>query len=235
MQQAFDPVSAHVQPVVAEVSTLCADFLDIRNWSIDLKGSSSDTMLLFRARSFEIKLKRVVQSIPPRYHFEEIPAHQYRLLPFWIEHLITDLRAPATVQVYSAFSLCFLWNTIRFAEIRLHQLLILLSERSTTGSIAISASFEALMQLANSICSTVCAMLLASEERDIRRETKGQDIPSFRSFLLLRCLCAAHLAYTFLAGRDMPVDLRLCWVEEVCACLRDNLAIILPLQTDALG
>ena len=233
LSQVYDPLSAQVYLLVAEVSTLCADYLDWERDRLNVPGPATASSFAQKAQSLDFRAQNIISGIPPRFTYSRVFKNDCPQLPFWIARLVTDPRAPPFVHTYSGFGPCFLWNTIRYARIRLHQMLLTLSDMILDAGLR-SNSIETILKLEGEISSTIYALLLATDQRDLGRESQGQEIPGFRSFLLVRCLLCVKLALRFLDKRGVYVDERLAWVEDVWECLQQNLSIFIPPQIDPL-
>lgn len=230
----FDPISAQVQLLVAEVSKVCADYLD---WMKTPRSSSQPVTafsLLKRVQILDSQIQNVVARIPARFQFGQVTRDQYPSLPQWISHIINDSRAPLFISTYSGFGPCFRWNTIRFARIRLLQLQILLPEADSQLLSNIHKSLKMMRQLEEEISSTVYPLMMATTIRSVDVTSTAEDIPSFRAFLLIRCLFVSQMTLRFLAKRGVYVQQRLAWLDELCRCVEQNITILLPPQVDPL-
>lgn len=233
IEQAYDPLQANVQLLVAETSTLCAEYL---GWNKDLslvEGSRAASAFIQRLLFLENRAQMITSSIAPRFRYGQTQKTMYRPLPIWIADLIIDTRAPDFVDTYSGFGPCFLWNTIRIVRIRVHQLLLLLNEKGFEIGMGID-SIKTILLLEEEISASVCALLLPTEQRDIDKISTAQDVLSLRPHLLVRCLHMARRALYFLAKRGMQAEDRLMWLDDLCTRLRQNVAVLILPQVDPL-
>lgn len=234
MHKVYDPLTAAALLLAGEVSTLCADYLDWTcNWR-HIKNGSVVAALIERSQSLDDRSQRLVERIPLWLRPGQVPKSQHTKLPSWIAELINDARAPDFIHTYTGFGLCLLWNMIRFCRMRLHQVLLELSAVSI-GSLIPPYSIMTLLELQEAVCSTVCAILLTTEEKEIGRGTTAQELSSFRSFVLVRCLLPLRTALRFLVRWGIPVQERLTWLEELCLCLQKNMVILIPPEIDPLA
>ncbi|OAL25977.1 hypothetical protein AYO22_04604 [Fonsecaea multimorphosa] len=234
VKQVYGSVSAQIHLLAADVATLCADYVEQKS---TLSGDEYDafaTQLLERAHVLDLRWQRLTSDIPWSFSYDRIPTRQYGLLPHWISPLIRDKRAPIFVHVYSGFGQCFLWNVLRYARVRLHELRMILAGAMTLSGAA-SESIEVLLQLEDELSSTVPALLIATTEEDYSgKRSNGEGIPSFRSFLMIRSLMAARMTLVFLARRGLYVEERLAWLTDLFACLHEHLTIFVPPEFDPL-
>ncbi|OQU98615.1 Fungal Zn2-Cys6 binuclear cluster domain-containing protein [Cladophialophora immunda] len=233
VKQVYEPMSAQVHLLVADVATLCAEYMERKSTLPGYEQHASATPLLERAHLLDLRWQRLISNIPWQFSYDRIPKDQYRPLPHWIAPLIRDRRAPVFVHIYSGFGPCFLWNMMRYARVRLHELQILLAEAATQSDEALG-SLEVLLQLEDDLSSTVPALLIATEEKELGHSSKGEEISSFRSFLMVRSLMAARMTLVFLARRGLYVEERLAWLKDLFACLHQHLTIFVPPDFDPL-
>ena len=234
IERAYEPLQANVQLLVAETSTLCVDYL---GWKRDLsllEESRPASALMRTLLSLENRAQMIISSLPPRSRPGTLQNTMFRPLPSWIEDLIIDPRAPALVHTYSGFGPCFFWNTIRIVRIRLHQLLSLLSDRGFEIGMGIDP-IKTISLLEEEISSSVCAMLLATDRRDMGKQSTPQDVPGLRPHLLVLCLHMAKMALSFLVKRNVEARARLTWLDDLCTCLRQNVGVVMSTQVDPLS
>jgi len=233
LKEVFTPLSAQVYLLVVEVSALCAEFLEWKGDSFNFQDPATSSAIARRARSLDVQAQNVISGVPQQFKYGLVSKYDYPQLPFWIAGLITDPRAPLFVHTYAGFGPCFQWNMIRYARIRLHQLLLILSDPILDEGVRLN-SIETILGLEEDISSTICAVLLKTNEMELGRQSTGQDIPGLRSFLLVRSLILVEESLRFLDKRGVYVDERLGWLDDVWGCLQQNLWIWTPSVPDPL-
>ena len=230
----FDPPSFAIFAVVEEAGGLSADVLDN---SHALMGSVNlqQHMQRIKSRSEALtgRIEKIKSVLPPVMAFKLVPKATCPPCLPWIDKLVRAEDAPEWVHVYYNISMAFAFNLLRYAQLRINQVSLIVAKVLSLPAILQQNYLEAVLSLSMEICSTV-AYFISGGQRTLVQMQENNDVRGFRIFVILRYMVAARMGLETATHHGMDTRALTSWLDRVSRGLRQHFGMKVPFGNDPL-
>jgi hypothetical protein len=230
----FDPPLFAIFAVVEEVGGLSADVLDN---SHALMGSVNlqQHMQRIKSRSEALtgRIEKIKSVLPPVMAFKLIPKATCPPCLPWIDKLVRAEGAPEWVHVYYNISMAFTFNLLRYAQLRINQVSLMVANVLSLPAILQRHYLEAVLSLSTEICSTVVYFISGGQKTLVQMQ-EVNDVRGFRIYVVLRYMVAAHMGLETATHYGMDTRALSSWLDRVSRGLRQHFGMRVPFGKDPL-
>jgi hypothetical protein len=230
----FDPLTFAIFAVVEEAGTLSADVLDnshaLMGW-VNLQQQMQ--RLKSRSEALTGRIEKIKSALPPVMAFKLIPKATCPPCLPWIGELVRAEDAPKWVHVYYNISMAFASNMLRYAQLRINQVSLIVAKVLSLPAILQQNYLEAVLSLSTEICSTV-AYFISGGQGTLVQMQENHAVRGFRIFVLLRYVVAARMGLETATHYGMDTMALSSWLDRVSSGLRQHFGMTVPFGNDPL-